>query len=45
VHDFADMELGKVVPYWVYDIATDAGWVSPGITHDTAAFAVASVRT
>jgi len=44
-HDFADKELGKVAPYGVYDIAADAGWVSLGITHDTAAFAVASIRT
>ena len=45
VHDFADKELGKVAPYGVYDIAANAGWVSLGITHDTAAFAVASIRT
>jgi hypothetical protein len=45
VHDFADKEFGKVAPYGVYDIAVDAGWVSLGITHDTAAFAVASIRT
>jgi hypothetical protein len=45
VHDFADKELGKVAPYGVYDIAADAGWVSLGITHDTATFAVASIRT
>src|SRR6266481_3386483 len=45
VHDFADKELGKVAPYGVYDIAADAGWVSVGITHDTAEFAVASIRT
>jgi hypothetical protein len=45
VHDFADKDLGKVAPYGVYDIAADAGWVSLGITHDTAAFAVASIRT
>jgi hypothetical protein len=36
VHDFADKELGKVAPYGVYDIAANAGWVSLGITHDTA---------
>jgi hypothetical protein len=42
VHDF---KLGKVAPYGVYDIAADAGWVSVGITHDTAEFAVASIRT
>jgi hypothetical protein len=40
VHDFADKELGKVAPYGVYDITADAGWVSIGITHDTAEFAV-----
>jgi hypothetical protein len=45
VHDFADKELGKVAPYGVYDLAADAGWVSLGMTHDTAAFAVASIRT
>ncbi len=44
VHDFEDKTLGKVAPYGVYDIAADAGWVSLGITHDTAAFAVASIR-
>jgi hypothetical protein len=45
VHDFPDEELGKVAPYGVYDIAANAGWVSLGITHDTATFAVASIRT
>src|SRR5437016_4036601 len=45
VHDFEDKKLGKVAPYGVYDIAADAGWVSIGITHDTAEFAVASIRT
>ena len=44
VHDFEDKELGKVVPYGVYDVGADAGWVSVGITHDTAEFAVASIR-
>jgi hypothetical protein len=43
-HDFEDKKLGKVAPYGVYDIAADAGWVSVGITHDTAQFAVASDR-
>ena len=37
-------ELGKAVPYGVYDIAANAGWVSVGIDHDTAAFAVESIR-
>src|SRR5271165_5393550 len=45
VHDFEDKTLGKVAPYGVYDIAADAGWVSVGITHDTAEFAVAAIRT
>jgi hypothetical protein len=40
VHDFVDKELGKVAPYGIYDIAANAGWVSVGIDHDTAAFAV-----
>ena len=44
VHDFVIPELGKVVPYGVYDIAANTGWVSFGITHDTAAFAVESIR-
>lgn len=45
VHDFADKDLGKVVPYGVYDIAANAGWVSLGITADTAEFAVNAIRT
>ena len=44
VHDFEDKTLGKVVPYGVYDVAADEGWVSVGITADTAAFAVHSIR-
>jgi hypothetical protein len=44
VHDFEDKKLGKVAPYGVYDIAADAGWVSVGITCDTAEFAVASSK-
>jgi len=44
VHDFEDKELGKVAPYGVYDIGANAGWVSVGITSDTAEFAVASIR-
>jgi len=43
-HDFADNELGKVAPYGVYDIAANAGCVSVGIDHDTAQFAVNSIR-
>jgi hypothetical protein len=44
VHDFVDKELGKVAPYGIYDLAANAGWVSVGIDHDTAAFAVNSIR-
>ena len=44
VHDFEDKELGKVTPYGVYDVGANAGWVSVGITSDTAEFAVASIR-
>ena len=44
VHDFEDKQLGKVVPYGVYDVSANAGWVSLGITSDTAQFAVASIR-
>ena len=45
VHDFIDQELGKVAPYGIYDIAANAGFVSLGITSDTAEFAVQSIRT
>ena len=44
VHDFEIPELGKVAPYGVYDIAANTGWVNLGIDHDTAAFAVESIR-
>lgn len=44
VHDFKDPERGKAIPYGVYDIAANQGWVSVGIDHDTAAFAVNSIR-
>ena len=44
VHDFIDPELGKVAPYGVYDVAANQGWVSVGIDHDTAEFAVESIR-
>ena len=44
VHDFEDKELGKVVPYGVYDVAANTGFVSVGITADTAEFAVTAVR-
>jgi hypothetical protein len=45
VHDFLIPELGRAVPYGVYDIAGDAGWVSVGIDHDTAAFAVNAIKS
>jgi hypothetical protein len=45
MHDFPDAELGKVIPYGVYDIGRNEGWVSVGVDHDTAAFAVNSIRT
>ena len=44
VHDFADPNLGKAVPYGIYDVAANVGWVNVGTDHDTAAFAVESVR-
>jgi transposase len=44
VHDFPDKALGKVIPYGVYDMATNAGWVSVGVDHDTAEFAVETIR-
>jgi len=43
-HDFPDPVQGKAIPYGVYDLAADAGWVSVGTDHDTAAFAVESIR-
>ena len=45
VHDFIDEELGKAIPYGVYDLTANAGWVSVGVNHDTAEFAVSTVRT
>ena len=44
VHDFKDAELGKAIPYGVYDLSADAGWVSVGVDHDTAAFAAETLR-
>ncbi len=44
VHDFKDKQLGKAIPYGIYDIAADQGWVNVGIDHDTAQFAVNSIR-
>jgi hypothetical protein len=43
VHDFVDKELGRATPYGVYDLAQNQGWVTVGIDHDTAEFAVASI--
>ena len=43
VHDFLDPELGKAIPYGVYDLANNEGWVSVGIDHDTAEFAVNAI--
>ena len=43
-HDFLDKDLGKAIPYGVYDVAANAGWVNVGTDHDTAAFAVESIR-
>jgi hypothetical protein len=43
VHDFPDEELGKAIPYGVYDVTHNQGWVSVGIDHDTAYFATASI--
>src|SRR5918993_496561 len=45
VHDFENKELGKVVPYGVYDLADNSGWVSVGVTSDTAEFAVTAIRS
>lgn len=44
MHDFADKVLGKVIPYGVYDVGRNEGWVSVGISHDTAQFAVEAIR-
>ena len=44
VHDFPDAELGKAIPYGVYDLRANAGFVSVGIDHDTAAFAAMTIR-
>ena len=45
VYDFIDKDLGKAIPYGIYDIKNNEGWVSVGINHDTASFAVASIRS
>jgi hypothetical protein len=44
VHDFIDKTLGKAIPYGVYDVTNNEGWVSVGIDHDTAQFAAQAVR-
>ena len=44
IHDFKDEELGKAIPYGIYDIERNAGWVNVGVDHDTSEFAVESVR-
>jgi transposase len=44
VHDFVIPELGRAAPYGIYDLAQNTGWVSVGIDHDTASFAVATIR-
>lgn len=44
VHDFADLKLGKVAPYGVYDLTQNDAWVSVGTDHDPASFAVQSIR-
>ncbi len=44
VHDFIIPEKGKAIPYGVYDLTRNAGWVSVGIDHDTACFAVSAIR-
>jgi hypothetical protein len=45
VHDFVDKQLGKAIPYGVYDLGANTGWVSVGIDHETAAFAVNTLRS
>jgi len=44
VHDFRDPKLGKAIPYGVYDLTANTGWVSVGVDHDTAQFAVETIR-
>jgi hypothetical protein len=44
VHDFIDRRKGKAIPYGVYDLGRNAGWVSVGVDHDTATFAVNTIR-
>ena len=44
IHDFMDKDLGKAIPYGVYDLTANQGWVSVGIDHDTARFATEAIR-
>ena len=44
VHDFLDKELGRATPYGIYDVGSNSGWVSVGMDHDTAEFAVETIR-
>jgi hypothetical protein len=44
IYDFVDPELGKAIPYGVYDLSSNQGWVSVGVDHDTARFAVETIR-
>ena len=44
VYDFVDPDLGRAIPYGVYDLATNSGWVSVGVDHDTSSFAVETIR-
>jgi transposase len=43
-HDFPDKRVGKAIPYGIYDLGWDLGWVNVGVDHDTASFAVESIR-
>ena len=45
VHDFPDKDLGKAIPYGIYDVSDNTGWVTVGTDHDTSAFAVATLRS
>jgi hypothetical protein len=45
VYDFLSDALGRAIPYGVYDLAANAGWVSVGVDHDTAAFAVQTIES
>ena len=44
VHDFPDKEMGKAIPYGIYDVSANTGWVTVGTDHDTSGFAVATLR-